>query len=365
VWSPDGRRLVLILDYDVVVLEPDGTIVNLTNSPQFETSPTWSPDGSRIAYSAPAPDDSPFVDPYEIFVMNADGTDPRRITHSLDDGARHSFQPSWSPDGARIAFTRSLLKPSLQQDDEIFVMNADGSDVRRLTVNFGPSNSTVSQTDWDPDWSPDGSLIAFQSMRDGRGSRVYVMRPDGSELTRLTDFGAGPAWSPDGAKIAFASSDGLYTMNADGTGQTNITTDQLDRLPAWQPLNRSPDCTGVGATPATLAKHNGEFVRVSLTPATDPDSDATTIAITGVTQDERVGRRPDAKSGPLPDQVLLRAERHPRGDGRVYRIAFTATDDRGGECTGTMTVEVRRKRKRPAVDSAPPSYDSFAPSTTP
>jgi hypothetical protein len=112
----------------------------------------------------------------------------------------------------------------------------------------------------------------------------------------------------------------------------------------------------VTATPSSL-RHGG-FRTVTLGGATDPDGDAVTITITGVTQDEPVGRRPDARPGAGSHQVELRAQRRPRGDGRVYRIAFTASDD-ADECSGVVTVEVRRHKKQPAVDSAPPSYDSF------
>ena len=82
--------------------------------------------------------------------------------------------------------------------------------------------------------------------------------------------------------------------------------------------------------------------------------------VTGVTQDERVvGGQPDAKQAGRPGRVYLRAERRRRGNGRVYRIAFTASDGNGGSCTGTATVSVPLHKHRPAVDSAPPSHDSF------
>lgn len=105
-----------------------------------------------------------------------------------------------------------------------------------------------------------------------------------------------------------------------------------------------------------------------VTGAVDPDGDAVELEVTGVTQDEPVvgpgdHTRPDARllSG---DALRVRAERSPRGDGRVYRIAVKATDSHGVSCTGTATVSVRRHKHRPAVDSAPPSYDSLAPGPT-
>jgi hypothetical protein len=129
--------------------------------------------------------------------------------------------------------------------------------------------------------------------------------------------------------------------------------------------NNPPECSSVVAGPALLLPTNHRFRVVTLSGATDPDGDPVTISITGVTQDERVTgpgdhTSPDAVAGDVPNEVRLRAERNPRGDGRVYRIAFEASDGKGGTCDGLVTVEVPRRKGVPAIDSAPPSYDSFA-----
>jgi hypothetical protein len=132
------------------------------------------------------------------------------------------------------------------------------------------------------------------------------------------------------------------------------------------PSNQPPDCSAVRAVPGSLRPANGHFRTVRLAGANDPDGDAVTVTVDGVTQDETVGRQPDARLAASGDRVVLRlrAERLPRGDGRVYRVAFTAADESGGECSGAVTVEVRRHNRKPAVDSAPPSYDSFTPAAT-
>jgi hypothetical protein len=116
----------------------------------------------------------------------------------------------------------------------------------------------------------------------------------------------------------------------------------------------------VTATPSTLWPTNHKLVNVGLAGATDPDGDQVTLTITGVTQDEPTGRKPDVVLGPASNEVSLRATHSGHGDGRVYRIAFKATDGRGGECSGTATVGVPRRKNRPAVDSAPPGYRSLA-----
>src|SRR5882762_4968364 len=112
-----------------------------------------------------------------------------------------------------------------------------------------------------------------------------------------------------------------------------------------------------------LTSANHRLVAITLDGATDPDGKPVTLTVDGVTQDEPVVGSGDNTSPDAVDQgdgqLRVRAERNPHGDGRVYRIAFTASDGKGGSCSGTATVSVPRKKRKPAVDSAPPSYDSL------
>jgi hypothetical protein len=134
-------------------------------------------------------------------------------------------------------------------------------------------------------------------------------------------------------------------------------------------INRPPDCSTVVASPNRLWPPNHTLHLVTISGATDPDGDPVTLTITGITQDEPVNApgsgntAPDAFLVPgHPDQAQIRAERAGPGDGRVYRIAFTATDGRGGTCTGVVTVQVPKSNNgTPAVDSAPPSFNSLLP----
>jgi Tol biopolymer transport system component len=155
----------------------------------------------------------------EIYTISPDGTGERRLTYSGD--GRNSNIPQWSPDGTRIAFA------SNREDEDgwssIYVMDADGIDVRRLTP--------VGSRDYMPIWSPDGKKIAFMSSRDGN-AEVYVMGPDGSDLQRLTDndaFDAAYFWSLDSRRLVFSSTRDddvamIYIMESDGSDVRTIGT---------------------------------------------------------------------------------------------------------------------------------------------
>jgi Tol biopolymer transport system component len=164
---------------------------------------------------------------YQIYVMNADGTNVTRLTY--DSG--QDRQPVWSPDGKEIAF-----QSDCNGNTEIYVINANGTQLRKLTNEVG--------LDGNPSWSPDGTRIIFDTTRDGN-LEIYVMNADGTNQQNLTNNPGddySPAWSPDGTKIAFVSYRGdqvteqIYTMNADGTNQRNLTNDYAHHFnPAWSP----------------------------------------------------------------------------------------------------------------------------------
>jgi len=164
-------------------------------------------------------------DPWQVWVMRSDGSDPERLTG--DEG--NNTSPVWAPNGRKIAFVSDR-----DGNREIYAMNADGNEQLNLTRNAAE--------DWTPSWSPDGREIAFASFRDGNWE-IYVMDADGSKQRRLTRNRAadyGPSWSPDGRSMAFVSDrDGnleIYVMAADGSNQTRFTFhESTDQSPGWSP----------------------------------------------------------------------------------------------------------------------------------
>ena len=196
------------------------TLVRLTNNNAIDAGPVWSPDGKKIAFFSNRDGKN------EIYVMDADGSNVQRLTNNLSDDTG----PKWSPDGRKI-----LFETDRDGNREAYVMDADGSNQTRLTRN--------NAVDSPSSWSPDGSKIAFASNRDNN-FEIYIMNADGTGVQRIVDdpeFDAEPKWSPDGRKILFVTGRSgnfdLYEMNPDGTGQRNLTASSGagDRIGSWSP----------------------------------------------------------------------------------------------------------------------------------
>jgi TolB protein len=250
------------------VVNQDGTEKRrVTGNSYSESQLVYSRDGKRIAFS------SIRGSKQHVYVMNSNGTGVRRLTRN----PAPAFQPTWSPDGRRIAFV------SLRPNFEIYVINIDGTGERHLT----PGPKWVG--DSSPSWSPDGRWIAFSSSRLKDGNpEIFKMRPDGSNVTRLTftdtpgevspDDGF-PNWSPDGRSIIFSSNRAdrqhdLWVIRADGKNPRRITrTPGFDDWTAkWSPDGQRIAFWGVGPRVNHVYTVNADGSRLrQVTPGSNPE----------------------------------------------------------------------------------------------
>jgi len=224
----NGNGDIYILNLDAALKGSSPVAATrLTTNPASDFDPTWSPDGTHIAFRSQRDGND------EIYVMNADGTCQRNLTND----PVNDWSPAWSPDGTRIAFARFF---GSNQFTDLAVINVDGAGLKRLTTASGEY----------PTWSPDGTRIAFATARDGN-YEIYVMNADGTGQTRLTNnpaYDMSPSWSPDGSHIAFDTQRDffppaevgigpefeIHRMNSDGSGDTRLTNNtQENRFPDW------------------------------------------------------------------------------------------------------------------------------------
>ena len=245
-WSPNRREIAFASNrdgnFEIYVMDADGSNVRrVTHTPgegKGSWRPAWSRDGTLIAFQSNR-DGAPGNDAdseYEIYVIQADGCRLQRVTRN-EAADKH---PAWSPDDKRLVFSSDRTGHW-----EVYLADADGANVRQLTH--------IERTTARPDWSPDGKRIAFMSNRDAEatddenGFEIYVMDADGSDVRRLTyndQRDARPRWSRDGKLLVFQSgtvgvrqawSDvEIYTMNAEGSNVHRLTRNQhADMHPDW------------------------------------------------------------------------------------------------------------------------------------
>jgi Tol biopolymer transport system component len=250
--NPAICQLDLSCNWEIYVLNTaDRTLNRLTDTPGQEMFPAWSPDGTQIAFMSEFDIFAMNVDGSNQTNLTGDGAgnlypvwmpDPSRIIFlSLRDGGFQFY--SMAADGSDQTMLDSGLPPSELSPGSFGIYLLENGEVY---IGSGGSLETIQDTDLAigeyPTWSPDGTQIAFHSRRDGN-MEIYVMEADGSAISRLTENDASdmfPTWSPDGTHLAFSSDrDGnweIYVMDADGSGVTNLTNNPADdTTPAWYP----------------------------------------------------------------------------------------------------------------------------------
>lgn len=234
-WAAPSGRTLYLWDPNT----GDMTIVHPSDGQLKDVE--FSPDGDRVVFERRDPD----TGRDQIYLLGADGVERRLTTKRVG-----AYDPTWSPDGTQIAFAaRPGGSRDRKMDTDIFVMHADGGNIRLLAGTVG--------NDVDPDWSPDGSRIAFQGLHDDNRGLIWVASVRTGELTRLTQRHTysemDPAWSPDGRWIAYTryhhgnTLNGhiygaeLWLMRSDGSDERAIVTRGSGRVsenPSWSPDGR-------------------------------------------------------------------------------------------------------------------------------
>jgi tricorn protease-like protein len=216
-WSPDGSSIAFVSRRDgrshLYVMHADGSgLRRLTAGPEDDARPAWSPNGRQIAFARSG----------EVWVVGLRGGAPHRVTHGLGGEAA---DPAWSPNGKLIAYD---YRPPGYSIREIWVVNADGSGAREVTHLRRVSSL--------PALSPDGKRIAFQSDVHSSNAEIYSVGVDGAGLRRLTQSAIDtidPAWSSSGT-IAFSRDGAIWTLDSTGRAK-KLTSGHNDSSPAWRP----------------------------------------------------------------------------------------------------------------------------------
>ncbi len=313
--SPDGFSVVFAAG-ELYKMNADGSnpteLLPLSNG--LHREPRWSPDGTQLVFNAIG---------YgsvnnEIFVANADGSNVTRLTNN-DYTDRY---PSWSPDGTQIAFS---------YEDEgytgIAVIDADGTNLIQLTH--------TTMRDIEPAWSPDGQSVVFSSNRDGLYN-LYTIQPDGSNLTQIISNSGNnryPKWSPDGNLISFSSDRDngkfqVYVIDADGSNPRRVTNEPFSDVDnfnmCWLAMPVSPTASAGPDQNLTDTDSSGsELVTLDGTGSSDPDG---TIVGYSWTENEV-----EIATGATPTVEL--------GVG-VHTITLTVTDDDGLTASDEVVVAV-------------------------
>jgi TolB protein len=347
-WSPDGSRIAwgpYAAPGDLYTASATGGDVRrLTTDGRPKYPPLWSPIGSTLVY--PRGFDAPG---WDLFLVDADGSGPTQVTRGGEN-----LNPSWSPDGSKIAFSRQTSSESA-----IYVVRPDGTELHRVAGTLASSGEV--------DWSPDSTKIAYTnavnsgySRYGGRGQEIFVVNADGSEDRRLTElaprlaYDAAPTWSPDGDQILFRRGYGtgvLMTMNPDGKceGVLESTTSAIG-APSWQPLPSGPrvgpkTCRAVSVEATGTALGDLSSFLIAATLRNEGTETLTNLFVTFKASRHDLGITPyGSDCSSIPTGILCRIDRLERRETRVIAALGTArrvgADQRGRDVQLRADVKV-------------------------
>jgi Tol biopolymer transport system component len=216
-WSPDSKKLAYNFNNSIYTSNADTSNKKLVTATGYQGfyPPSWSPDGTKLAFIA-----RDNAGKYDLYTINIDGSNRQRITNTLIT----KYEIAWSPNGAWIAY----VQHDGNRQEKVFAVHPDGSGLIQLT--------TQDAYYYDMSWMPDSSKVLVVN-DPSLGSSLNLLDPNGGAPERITNNGVaydwGPAVSPDGITIAFASDGGLFIINRDGSGQKLINAYGWD--PSFRP----------------------------------------------------------------------------------------------------------------------------------
>jgi Tol biopolymer transport system component len=234
-WSPDGAKFAFVSNregnHEIYCMDTSSQLVNLTDNPAWDSMPSWSPDGNEIAFVSTREGDC-----CGLYIMGADG----KNVHQLTQGDYFDMLPSWSPSGKDIAFLRVNRGP-FDEDGLLFIdtltirdisiIDVNGSNLRSFPIllsEYLNSNATLV-------WSPDGSRIAFTTIRSKTEAAIQLLDiHEGSVQTLATTTGisSNVAWASDSSRIAYVDRSGLFVINTD-TGIITQVSEEQGLTPFW------------------------------------------------------------------------------------------------------------------------------------